>query len=66
MYKCVIQNNVGAYCHSERGEVLAVTDQYIRVQGIGRQTFSLLKDGIEKTIEIDFLQASIVEISINE
>lgn len=66
MYKCVIQNNVGAYCHSERGEVLAVTDQYIRVQGIGRQTFSLLKDGIEKTIEIDFSQASIVEISINE
>ena len=66
MYKCVIKNNVGAYCHSEKGEVLAITDKYIRVQGIGKQTFSLLKDGKMKVVEVDFSQASIVEISINE
>ena len=64
MYKLVVKDGIGAYCHSEQGEVLSVSEHCIRVQGIGKQTFSILQEGKVKTVEIDFSVNSILEISI--
>ena len=66
MYKCVVKDDIGAYCHSEGGEVLTVNKDYVRVQGIGKQQFSILKQGLVKTVEIDFGEAGIMEISTNQ
>jgi hypothetical protein len=66
MYKCVVKDDIGAYCHSEGGEVLTVNKDYVRVQGIGKQQFSILKQGQVKTVEIDFGDVGITEISTNQ
>ena len=64
MYKCVINDGIGAYCHSEDGEVLSVSKERIRVQGTGKQNFSILQNGEVKIAEIDFSAKSVAEIFI--
>ena len=64
MYKCVVKDGTGAYCHSENGEVLSVSSDFIRVQGTGNQKFSIFQYGEVKNVEIDFSSVSVVEISV--
>ena len=60
----VVKDGIGAYCHSENGEVLSVSSDFIRVQGTGNQKFSIFQYGEVKNVEIDFSSVSVVEISV--
>lgn len=64
MLKCVVERGVGAYCHSEQGEVLQVEENFIRVQGVGIQTFTVLKNGKQTAITVDFSDKSMINLEV--
>lgn len=64
MIKAAVWENFAAYPHSEDGEVLSVKNGVARLQGIGRVAFTLIHGDNERTIEIDFSQTPIAEITI--
>lgn len=64
MIKCVTRGNALAYPHTEDGEVLSIDGDTVRVQGVGRVTFTLAKDGTQKTIEIDFSKSPVQTVKM--
>lgn len=64
MIKCVTHGGILAYPHTEDGEVLSVDGTTIRVQGTGKVTFTVAKNGVEKTVPLDFTTNPVQEIEI--
>ena len=54
MIKCVSCGNILAYPHTEDGEVLSIKGSAVRVQGIGRVTFTLASNGSRREVVVDF------------
>ena len=55
MIKCVIKGETLVYPHDENGEVLSVNDDgSARVQGVGRVTFTVCKNGVSTDIDLEF------------
>ncbi len=63
MTKCVVNGSCAAWCHSEDGEVIAVGEGSIRVQGAGTVTFTVARDGIRRDIRVDFTDAAVQTIA---
>lgn len=62
LIKCVTKDGVAAFCNSEKGEVLDVSENEILVQGTGKIEFTLLKEGEIKTILVDFSKETVQKI----
>ena len=54
MIKCVTRDGLLAYPHTEDGEVLAIANSTVRVQGVGKVPFTFAKNGTIQTRVIDF------------
>ena len=63
MIKCLWRKGVAVYCHSEEGEVLSIGETAARVQGTGKCTFTVCKDGKTQTHTVDFTTPT-AEISL--
>ena len=59
MIKCVSNEKISVWCTSENGDVLAVTDDGIRVQGIGKAEFIIAENGKTKNVSVDFSKETI-------
>ncbi len=66
MLKCVCHENVAAWAESEDAEVLAVTPNYIKVQGTGKISFGVAKDGKMQHHVIDFSENPVQSILISK
>ena len=64
MIKCVAANGIGAWPHTEEGEVLSVNSREVTVQGVGTITFSVAANGTVQKKEIDFSKHPIQTISL--
>lgn len=53
LIKCVTDGHCAAWATAETGEVLSVSDEGIRVQGMGKENFCIAKDGIVRTLTVD-------------
>ena len=56
MIKCVAKGDTAIYPHDEVGEVLSIDDGIARVQGSGKVTFTVCKNGETTMYHIDFDQ----------
>lgn len=54
MIKCMVKGDTLAYPHSEDGEVLEILDDAVRVQGEGVVSFTVCKNGEQRTVSVDF------------
>ena len=59
MLKCVVQGDVAAWAESESGEVLSISDKSITVQGTGKVTFRVARDGDCRSFTVDFSDTTI-------
>ena len=64
MIKCVTRGDLLAYPHSEDGEILAIDGNTVRLQGVGRVTFTLAKNGNAKTITLDFTNEPVQTVTL--
>lgn len=62
MLKCVVSGNSAAWCESEDGEVLSISDKAITVQGRGNVKFSLARNGRTKSVTVDFSESTVQKI----
>ncbi len=54
MIKAVIKDNTAVYPESEMGEVLEISEDAVKVQGVGIVDFVICKDGAQRRISLDF------------
>ena len=54
MIKCVSKGDTLVYPHGESGEVLSVNDGKARVQGMGREVFTICRGGSSSDVEVNF------------
>lgn len=64
MVKAVAKGDTAAWPHSEEGEVLSVADGKAVLQGIGKVPFTIVQNGTQKTVTVDFSTAAKQTISI--
>ncbi len=64
MIKACINGNCGAFPHSEDAEVISVINGKAKVQGTGRVTFTLIKDGKARKLEVDLSLSPVLEIEL--
>lgn len=64
LLKCVTDGQRAAWATTEDGEVLAVTEAGIRVQGSGRVTFCVAANGNVREESVDFSNAPIQMLSL--
>ena len=64
LMKCTVKDNIGAYCLGETGEILAISENSVVVQGIGKQNVTILRGG--KVIEkiADFSKNTVLKLQI--
>lgn len=63
LIKCVSDGTCAAWPENEDGEVLSVKDGVVTVQGTGRVSFVVAKDGKQTVKVVDFSKASVQAIS---
>lgn len=63
LIKCVTDGFSAAWCATEEGEVLSITDSEITVQGCGTIDFCLAKNGSISTVSVDFTNSNIKKLS---
>jgi len=63
MIKCVIKGDTLVYPHDEFGEVLSVDQNGARVQGEGRVTFTVCRNGKVTEVELEFKEP-VIDIEI--
>lgn len=64
MLKCVCRNGVAAWCESEDGEVLCLTETSATLQGTGVIPFHIAKGGTVRTVNVDFGESNVLSIEI--
>ena len=64
LLKCVTDGETAAWSESEDGEVLSVTGSSVTVQGTGRVSFRIARNGSTEAMTVDFSDASIQTRSI--
>lgn len=64
MIKAVAKDEVAAWFDSEECDVLSICDNRIKVQGVGKGTLFIAKDGERKCLDVDFLEDSVRYIKI--
>ena len=64
MLKCVCNDRIAAWAHSEDGEVISISGDTATVQGTGTVTFSVAGGGTVDTVEVDFTREAIQKINI--
>ncbi len=62
MRKVVISGASAAWCDSEDGEVLSVSDDMVVAQGVDSETFHVARDGEESLHHLDFHDAAVQTI----
>lgn len=63
MIKALLQEGTLIYPHSEEGEVLSIGKETALLQGVGQCTFTICKEGKQKTVSVDFCEP-VLEISL--
>ncbi len=64
MLKCVCVHNIGAWAENEDGEALSVNEDSIEVQGTGRVSFALARNGAVERITVDFTENNVQTVKI--
>ncbi len=62
LIKTAVYQNVALYPDCDTAEVILLTSSTARVQGVGVQTFNLLKDGKCEKLTVDFTKIPVCEI----
>ena len=59
MLKCVVNGDVAVWSETEDGEVISVDGNTATVQGTGKVTFRIAKDGTQSTRTVDFSEKNV-------
>ncbi len=62
LIKTAVYQNVALYPDCDTAEVITLTSSTARVQGVGVETFNLLKDGKCEKLSVDFTKTPVCEI----
>lgn len=64
MIKAVVSGDVAAWFDCEECDVLEIVDGTVKTQGCGKAILYIAKDGERCEVEVDFTDASVVEVKI--
>ncbi len=64
MIKCVVNNDIAVWPHSENGEVLGIHGDEVRLQGTGKLVFTVAKGGSTRDITLDFSRDAVQIITV--
>ncbi|MBO5269961.1 MAG: hypothetical protein J6B77_04190 [Clostridia bacterium] len=66
LLKCVSDGASAVFAETESGEVLSLTGDAVTVQGTGVVPFTAAQNGVQKTVSVDFTDASVKTLRLSE